>query len=151
MTLTLYIQARASTIWLFRPDLQPSESYLLWHWPFIQARASTIWLFRPDLQPPSESYLLWHWPFIQTRASTIWLVLGRIFNHPNLIYCDTDPLYRPEPQPSDCLGQIFNHTNGSDVYHGVPKDYTCTNVNPKVFLQVVNDEKINLQILLCFC
>ena len=36
-----------------------------------------------------------------------------------------------------CLtGEMFNHPNGSDVYHGVPKDYTCTHVNPKVFLQV---------------
>jgi len=37
-------------------------------------------------------------------------------------------------------GKIINHPNGTDVYHGVPKDYTCTNVNPDVFLQVLKGQ-----------
>ena len=33
-------------------------------------------------------------------------------------------------------GKIINHPNGTDVYHGVPKDYVCSSVRPDVFLQV---------------
>jgi len=40
-------------------------------------------------------------------------------------------------------GKIINHPNGSDVYHGVPKDYTCQNVRPDLFLQVMQGEKID--------
>jgi len=40
-------------------------------------------------------------------------------------------------------GVIINHPNGSDVYHGVPKDYTCNAVAPDVFLSVLKGEKIN--------
>jgi len=40
-------------------------------------------------------------------------------------------------------GKIINHPNGTDVYHGVPKDYTCNNVNPEIFLQVLKGEKVN--------
>jgi len=39
-------------------------------------------------------------------------------------------------------GKIINHPNGTDVYHGVPHDYVCSNVNPDVFLQVLQGEKI---------
>ena len=33
-------------------------------------------------------------------------------------------------------GKIINHPNGTDVYHGVPKDYVCGSVRPDIFLQV---------------
>ena len=33
-------------------------------------------------------------------------------------------------------GKIINHPNGTDVYHGVPKDYVCGSVRPDLFLQV---------------
>ena len=33
-------------------------------------------------------------------------------------------------------GMIINHPNGTDVYKGVPKDYTCSTVRPDVFLKV---------------
>ena len=35
-------------------------------------------------------------------------------------------------------GKIINHPNGTDVYHGVPKDYVCGSVRPDLFLQVEN-------------
>ena len=34
-------------------------------------------------------------------------------------------------------GIIINHPNGSDVYHGVPKDYVNASVCPEIFLQVI--------------
>jgi len=37
-------------------------------------------------------------------------------------------------------GVIINHPNGSDVYHGVPRDYTCMGVRPDIFLQVLKGE-----------
>jgi len=40
-------------------------------------------------------------------------------------------------------GKIINHPNGTDVYKGVPKDYTCNSVRPDVFLQVLRGEMIN--------
>jgi len=40
-------------------------------------------------------------------------------------------------------GVIINHPNGTDVYKGVPKDYTCNQVAPDVFLSVLKGEKIN--------
>lgn len=40
-------------------------------------------------------------------------------------------------------GIIINHPNGTDVYHGVPRDYVCQNVNPDLFLQVLKGEKID--------
>jgi len=40
-------------------------------------------------------------------------------------------------------GKVINHPNGPDVYHGVPKDYTCQNVRPDLFLQVLQGEKID--------
>jgi len=40
-------------------------------------------------------------------------------------------------------GKIINHPNGTDVYHGVPKDYTCQHVRPDIFLQVLQGEKID--------
>jgi len=39
-------------------------------------------------------------------------------------------------------GKIINHPNGTDVYHGVPKDYVCTSVNPQVFLKVLKGEAV---------
>lgn len=53
-----------------------------------------------------------------------------------------DDIANNEENPTP--GKIFNHPNGSDVYHGVPKDYTCTNVNPKAFLQVLRGEKMDV-------
>lgn len=47
---------------------------------------------------------------------------------------------RQNPTP----GQIFNHPNGSDVYLGVPKDYTCTHVNPQVFLQILRGGQVDV-------
>jgi len=40
-------------------------------------------------------------------------------------------------------GKIINHPNGTDVYHGVPKDYVCGSVRPDLFLQILRGEKIN--------
>jgi len=40
-------------------------------------------------------------------------------------------------------GKIINHPNGSDVYHGVPKDYVCGSVRPDIFLQVLKGEKVD--------
>merc|ERR1712223_2300307 len=40
-------------------------------------------------------------------------------------------------------GKIINHPNGTDVYHGVPKDYVCGSVRPDIFLQVLKGEKID--------
>jgi len=40
-------------------------------------------------------------------------------------------------------GVIINRPNGTDVYHGVPRDYTCNSVNPDVFLQVLKGEKVD--------
>merc|ERR1719516_531892 len=40
-------------------------------------------------------------------------------------------------------GIIINHPNGSDVYHGVPKDYVNASVCPEIFLQVLKGEKID--------
>merc|ERR1719516_176344 len=40
-------------------------------------------------------------------------------------------------------GKIINHPNGTDVYKGVPKDYTCNNVRPEIFLQILRGEEIN--------
>jgi legumain len=41
-------------------------------------------------------------------------------------------------------GKIINHPNGTDVYKGVPKDYTCMSVNPDVFLKVLRGEETNV-------
>jgi len=40
-------------------------------------------------------------------------------------------------------GKIINHPNGTDVYHGVPKDYVCGSVRPDIFLQVLQGEKVD--------
>jgi len=40
-------------------------------------------------------------------------------------------------------GIIINHPNGTDVYHGVPKDYTCQNNNPEIFLKVLKGETVD--------
>jgi len=40
-------------------------------------------------------------------------------------------------------GKIINHPNGTDVYHGVPKDYVCGSVRPDMFLQVLQGEKVD--------
>merc|ERR1712002_796668 len=40
-------------------------------------------------------------------------------------------------------GKIINHPNGTDVYHGVPKDYVCASVRPDIFLQVLKGEKVD--------
>ena len=33
--------------------------------------------------------------------------------------------------------------NGTDVYHGVVKDYVCASVRPDIFLQVLQGEKVD--------
>merc|ERR1712055_523201 len=40
-------------------------------------------------------------------------------------------------------GKIINHPNGTEVYHGVPKDYVCGSVRPDIFLQVLKGEKVD--------
>merc|ERR1712226_700302 len=40
-------------------------------------------------------------------------------------------------------GKIINQPNGSDVYHGLPKDYVCGSVRPDIFLQVLQGEKVD--------
>ncbi len=37
-------------------------------------------------------------------------------------------------------GIIINHPNGSDVYHGVPKDYTHETVTPQNFLNILSGD-----------
>lgn len=34
-------------------------------------------------------------------------------------------------------GKLINQPNGTDVYHGVVKDYVCASVRPDIFLQVL--------------
>ncbi|XP_071784393.1 legumain-like [Asterias amurensis] len=50
-----------------------------------------------------------------------------------------DDIANNEANPTP--GVIINRPNGSDVYHGVPKDYTGKNVNPKNFLNVLSGNK----------
>ncbi|RZF32682.1 hypothetical protein LSTR_LSTR004110 [Laodelphax striatellus] len=38
-------------------------------------------------------------------------------------------------------GKIFNRPGGSDVYKGVPKDYTLDDVNPKNFINILKGNK----------
>jgi legumain len=38
-------------------------------------------------------------------------------------------------------GIIINHPNGSDVYHGVPKDYTGKDVTPQNFINILTGNK----------
>ena len=38
-------------------------------------------------------------------------------------------------------GIIINHPNGSDVYHGVPKDYTKETVTPQNFLNILSGDE----------
>ncbi|XP_064109011.1 legumain-like [Macrobrachium nipponense] len=38
-------------------------------------------------------------------------------------------------------GRIFNHPNGSDVYAGVPKDYTGKEITPALFLAVLQGDE----------
>lgn len=38
-------------------------------------------------------------------------------------------------------GKVFNEPNGPDVYGGVVKDYTKSEVSPKNFLKILNGEK----------
>jgi len=40
-------------------------------------------------------------------------------------------------------GKVINKPNGTDVYHGVPKDYICNNVRPDVFLKVLQGEHVD--------
>ena len=40
-------------------------------------------------------------------------------------------------------GKIINHPNGTDVYKGVPKDYTCNQVRPDLFLNILKGEVTN--------
>ncbi|CAD5116023.1 DgyrCDS4956 [Dimorphilus gyrociliatus] len=42
-----------------------------------------------------------------------------------------------ENQENPTPGIVINHPNGSDVYHGVPKDYTGETVTPENFLKVL--------------
>ncbi|CAG2175194.1 unnamed protein product, partial [Oppiella nova] len=39
------------------------------------------------------------------------------------------------------LGVVINRPNGTDVYHGVPKDYVGADVNPKTFLKVLSGDQ----------
>lgn len=40
-------------------------------------------------------------------------------------------------------GKIFNRPNGTDVYHGVPKDYTGKQVSNQTFVDVLLGKKLN--------
>ncbi|KAM7286274.1 legumain-like [Ixodes scapularis] len=51
-----------------------------------------------------------------------------------------DDIAHNPANPTD--GIIVNHLNGSDVYEGVPKDYTGDLVNPKNFLSILQGKKI---------
>ena len=41
-------------------------------------------------------------------------------------------------------GMIFNEPNGTDVYHGVPKDYTGNDVNNQTFIDVLLGKQMNI-------
>ncbi|XP_017272390.1 legumain [Kryptolebias marmoratus] len=49
-----------------------------------------------------------------------------------------DDLAQNEENPTP--GEIINKPNGSDVYHGVPKDYTKDDVTPENFLAVLTGD-----------
>ncbi|XP_042144806.1 legumain-like [Ixodes scapularis] len=51
-----------------------------------------------------------------------------------------DDIARDQSNPTP--GIIINHLNGSDVYAGVPKDYTGDLVTPKNFLSILQGKKI---------
>lgn len=41
-------------------------------------------------------------------------------------------------------GQIFNKPGGSDVYHGVVKDYTKKTVTPSNFLRILQGQSVDV-------
>ncbi|CAM4771692.1 unnamed protein product [Rotaria magnacalcarata] len=61
----------------------------------------------------------------------------------NIIVMMYDDLAKNVENPTK--GIIINHPNGTDVYHGVPHDYTHLEVTPKNFMHVLLGEKAALQ------
>ncbi|KAI3388771.1 hypothetical protein SNEBB_011005 [Seison nebaliae] len=59
-----------------------------------------------------------------------------------IVMMDDDLAHNPQnPTP----GIVINHLNGSDVYHGVLKDYTGEEVTPDNFLNVIQGNKAAMQ------
>jgi len=57
----------------------------------------------------------------------------------HIIVMMADDIAQNEKNPTP--GEIINEPNGTDVYHGVPKDYTGENLRPDIFLQVLQGEE----------
>lgn len=57
----------------------------------------------------------------------------------NIVVMMYDDIAHNERNPTP--GIIINQPDGSDVYHGVPKDYTGKDVTPKNFLNVLQGKK----------
>jgi len=57
----------------------------------------------------------------------------------NIIVMMYDDIANNDQNPTK--GIIINHPNGSDVYHGVPKDYTGADVTPENFISVLTGDK----------
>lgn len=56
----------------------------------------------------------------------------------NIVVMMYDDVANSDENPDK--GHIINHPNGSDVYHGVPKDYIKDTVTPENFLKILNGE-----------
>lgn len=50
-------------------------------------------------------------------------------------------MFHRNPTP----GVIINRPNGTNVYPGVPKDYTGKNVTPEIFLKVLQGDAEGLR------
>ncbi|CAF3568370.1 unnamed protein product [Rotaria sordida] len=61
----------------------------------------------------------------------------------NIIVMMYDDLATNQENPTK--GIIINHPNGKDVYHGVPHDYTRTDVTPKNFINILLGNKEAMQ------
>ncbi|XP_067028917.1 legumain-like isoform X1 [Acropora muricata] len=61
----------------------------------------------------------------------------------NIVVMMYDDIAHNKQNPTQ--GIIINKPNGTDVYHGVPKDYTKTDVTPKNFLNILKGNKAAMQ------
>uniref|UniRef100_A0A3B4B8G7 Legumain n=1 Tax=Periophthalmus magnuspinnatus TaxID=409849 RepID=A0A3B4B8G7_9GOBI len=61
----------------------------------------------------------------------------------NIIVMMYDDLAQNEANPTP--GEIINRPNGTDVYKGVPKDYTGEDVTPKNFLAVLKGDSASVK------
>ncbi|XP_067028904.1 legumain-like isoform X3 [Acropora muricata] len=61
----------------------------------------------------------------------------------NIVVMMYDDIAHNKQNPTQ--GIIINKPNGTDVYHGVPKDHTKTDVTPKNFLNILKGNKAAMQ------